>query len=95
MFSQSSTLEQRSPYTRHDVAKQSRTIAPIDMQPLIPENAFLHERQPLSDNVTEIVDAAARNLEKHLLPTRLKCSCDLTRHHREKHNRSSRHIFLT
>ena len=62
VFSRSPTLEQRSPHTRNDVPIQSPTTPQIDIQPLIPENAFLHERQSPGDNVTEIVDAAARYL---------------------------------
>ena len=64
MSSRSPTLEQPSPHTENDVAIQSSTTQQIDIQPLIPENAFLHERQSPRDNVTEIVDAAARNLER-------------------------------
>ena len=61
VFSQSSTLEQPSPHTGIDVAMQSQNIPPIDIQPLIPGNAFLQERHSPRDNLTEIVDAAARN----------------------------------
>ena len=65
VFSRSPQLEQPSPHnTRNDVAIQSPTTLPIDIQPPIPENAFLHERHSPRDNVTEIVDAAARNLRK-------------------------------
>ena len=64
MFSRSPVLERPSPHTRNDVAIQSPTAPQIDIQPLIPENAFLHERQSPGDNVTEIVDAAARNLRR-------------------------------
>ena len=62
VFSRSPTVEQPSPHPRNDVEKQSTTTPQIDIQPLIPENAFLHERQSPSDNVTEIVEAAARSL---------------------------------
>ena len=64
VFSRSSTLEQPSPHTRNDVAIQSPFTPQIDIQPLIPENAFLNERQPPGDNITDIVDAAARNFRK-------------------------------
>ena len=64
MFSRSPTLEQPSSHTRTDVAIQSPTTPPIDIQPLIPETDFLNERQLPRDNVTEIVDAAARNLRR-------------------------------
>ena len=64
VFSPSPTREQPSPYTRNDVAIQPPVTPQIDIQPLIPENAFLHERQSPGDNVTEIVDAAARNLRR-------------------------------
>ena len=56
--------EQPSPHTRSDVAIQLPTTLLHDIQPLIPENAFLHERQSPRDNVQEIVDAAARNLRR-------------------------------
>ena len=59
-FSQSRTLEQLNPHTGHDVAIQSPNITPINIQPLIPENAFLLGRQSPLDNVTEVVDAGAR-----------------------------------
>ena len=62
VFSRSPAPEQPSPHTENDVASQSPTTQQIDIQPLIPENAFFHERQSPRDNVTEIVDAAARNL---------------------------------
>ena len=62
--SRSPVLEQPSPHTRDDVPIQSPTTPQIDIQPLIPENAFLHERQSPGDNVMEIVDAAARNLRR-------------------------------
>ena len=64
VFSRSPTLEQPSPYTRNDVAIQSPITPQIDLQPLIPENAFLHERHSPADNVIAIVDAAARNLRR-------------------------------
>ena len=64
VFSPPSTLEPPSPHTRNDVAIQSPITPQIDIQPLIPENAFLHERQSSGDNVTEIVDAAARSLRR-------------------------------
>ena len=64
VFSRSPALEQTNPHTGHDVEIQSPTTLPIDIQPLIPENDFLHERQSPRDNVTEIVDAAARNLRR-------------------------------
>ena len=62
VFSRSTASEQPSPHTKNDVAIQSPTIPQIDIQPLIPDNYFLHERQSPCDNVTEIMDAAARNL---------------------------------
>ena len=64
VFSPSPTLEQPSPHPRNDVAIQSPTTSQIEIRPLIPENDFPHERQSPSDNVTEIVDAAARNLRR-------------------------------
>ena len=64
VFPRSPVLEQPSPHTRNDVAIQSPTTPQIDIQPLIPENAFLHERQSPGDNVTEIVEAAARSLRR-------------------------------
>ena len=62
VFSRSPTSEQPSPHTRNDVAIQPPITPQINLQALIPENAFLHERQSPGDNVTAIVDAAARNL---------------------------------
>ena len=56
VFSRSPVSEQPSPHTREDVAIQSPTTPQTDIQPLIPENDFLHERQSPRDNVTEIVD---------------------------------------
>ena len=64
LFSRSPASEQPSPHTRNDVAIQSPTTPQIDIQPLIPENDFLHERLSPCDNVTEILDAAAENLRK-------------------------------
>ena len=64
MFSQSATPEQPSPHEGNDVATHSPTTHHIDIKPLIPENDFLHGRQSPRDNVTEIVDAAARNLRR-------------------------------
>ena len=64
VFSRSPALEPPSPHTRNDVAIQSPTTPQIDIQTVIPENAFLHGRQSPCDNVTEIVDAAARNLSR-------------------------------
>ena len=62
VFSRSPTVEQPSPHAGNDAAKHSSKIPPINIQLLIPGNAFLHERQSPQDNITEIVDAAARNL---------------------------------
>ena len=64
VFSRSPASEQPSPHTRNDVAIQSPTTPQFDIQPLIPENAFPHERQSPHDNVTEMVDAAARNFRR-------------------------------
>ena len=64
VFSPSPTREQPSPHTRNDVAIQSPITPQIDIQPLIPENVFLHESQLSVDNVTEIVEAAARSLRR-------------------------------
>ena len=64
VFSRSLASEQPSPHTRNDVAIQSPTTPQFDIQPLIPDNDFLHEIQSLGDNVTEIEDAAARNLRR-------------------------------
>ena len=64
VFSPSPTLEQSSPHTENNEAFQSPTTPQFDIQPLIPENASLNERQSPGDNVTEIVDAAARNLRR-------------------------------
>ena len=62
VFSRSRTPEQPSRHARNDVAIQSPPTLQLDIQPLIPENAFLYERQSPRDKVTEIVDSAARNL---------------------------------
>ena len=64
VFSPSPTLEPPSPHTRNDVAIQSPVTPQIEIQPLIPQNDFLHERQSPGDNVTKIVDAAARSLRR-------------------------------
>ena len=64
VFSRSPALKKPSPHTRNDVARQSPTTPQSHIQPQIPENAFLHGRQSPWDNVTEIVDAAARNLRR-------------------------------
>ena len=64
VFSRSPTPEQPGPHSRNDVAMQSPTTLQLDIQPLIPETAFLHERQSQRDNVTAIVDAAASNLRR-------------------------------
>ena len=64
VLSRSPTLEQFSPHIRTDVTVQLPTTPQIDIQPLIPENVFLHERQSPGDNVTEIVDAAAKNFRR-------------------------------
>ena len=64
VFSRSPTLEQPSPHAENDVAIQSPPITPIDIQPLIPDNDLLYERPSPRDNVTAIVDAAARNLRR-------------------------------
>ena len=64
VFSRSPASEQPSPHTRHDVAIQSPTTPELDIEPLIPENAFLHERQSPRNNVTELVEAAAENVRK-------------------------------
>ena len=64
MFSRSATPEQPSPNEGNDVATHSPITPQMDIPPPITENAFLHERQSPGDNVTEIVDAAARFLSK-------------------------------
>ena len=64
VFSRSPTLEQLSLHTENDVTIQSPTITPIDIQPLIPDTAFRHERQSPRNNVTEVVDAVAGNLKR-------------------------------
>ena len=64
VFPLAPTLEQPSPHTRNDVAIQSPITPQIDIQSLIPQNDFLHGRQSPGDNVTEIVDAAARNVRR-------------------------------
>ena len=64
LFPQSPTPEQATPQPKNDVAIQSLTTVQIDIQPLIPENAFLHGRQSQRDNITELVDAAAKNLRE-------------------------------
>ena len=61
VLSRSLASEQPSPHTRNDVAIQSPQI---DIQPLIPEIDFLHERLSPRDNITEIADAAAGNLRR-------------------------------
>ena len=64
MFSRSPTLEQPSPHAGNDVVFQSPTTPQVDIQPLKPENAFLFERQSPRDNVTKMVDAAAKILRR-------------------------------
>ena len=64
LLSRSPTLGQPSPHTRNDVAKQTPTTPQSDIQPLISEKAFLHERQSPRNNVREIVDASARTLRR-------------------------------
>ena len=64
VFSRSPTLEQPRPSTGTDAAIQSPITLQIDIQPFIPEDASLLERQSPCDNVTEIVDAVARNLRR-------------------------------
>ena len=64
VFSHSPTLEQPSPHAENDVAIQSPPNMPINVQPPIPEVDFPYERQSPYDNVTAIVDAAARNLRR-------------------------------
>ena len=64
VFLPSPKLELTSPHTRNDAAIQPPITPQIDIQPLIPENAFLHERQSPGDNVTEILDSAARSLRR-------------------------------
>ena len=63
VFSPSPTLEQPSPHPRNDVAIESPTTPQIEI-PLFPENDFPHERQSPRGSVTEIVDAATRNLRR-------------------------------
>ena len=66
VFSQSPTLAQPSHYAGNDVEIQSPItyLPPVNIQSLIPENAFLHERKSPRDNVTEIMDAAAKILRR-------------------------------
>ena len=64
VLSSSPTLEQPSPHSKNDVEIQSPTTPQIKIQPLLPENDFRHERQSPGDNVTEIVEAAARSLRR-------------------------------
>ena len=64
VFLPSPTLEKPSPHSRNDVEIQSPTTPQIEIQPLFPENDFRHERQSPGDNVTEIVEAAARSLRR-------------------------------
>ena len=64
VFLRSPVLEQPSPHTRSDVAIQSPTTPQIDIQPLIPENAFFHKRQSPCNNVKKIVNAAAENFRR-------------------------------
>ena len=64
MFSRPPVPEQPGPHIRTDVAVQSPNTPQLDIQALMPENAFLHERQSPGNNVIEIVDAAARNLRR-------------------------------
>ena len=94
--SRSPILEQPSPHTGHDVAIQSPPITPVDIQPLIPENDLLHERQSPRHNVTEIVDAAARNLRR--TPPANRCNMQLrpnTSSQREAQPLCTRHISQT
>ena len=64
VVSLSPPLEQSCAHTENDVAKQSLTTPQTDIQPLIPENAFLHERHSRRDNFREVLDAAATNLRR-------------------------------
>ena len=64
VFLQSPAPEQPCLHREIDVAIQSLSTLQIDIQPLIPGNAFLHKKQPQRENITEIVDAAARNLRR-------------------------------
>ena len=64
MFRRSPVPEPSSPRTENDLTKQLSTTLQIDIQPLIPDNAFFHARQSPRDNVPEIADAAARNLKR-------------------------------
>ena len=64
VFSPSPKLEQPSPHPRNDVTMQSPATSQIEIQPLILENDFPHERQSPRDNVMEIVDAAVINLRR-------------------------------
>ena len=64
VFSPSRTLQQPSPHPRNDVAIQSPATPQNEIQPLIPENDFPQEGQSPRDNVTEMVDAAARNIRR-------------------------------
>ena len=93
VFSQSPTLEQPCPHAGNDFAIP--TTLQIDIQPLKAENAHIRGKQSPRDNVTEIVDFEPEIIGEHFLLARLKRSYDLTHQHREKHNRSSRHISQT
>ena len=81
VFSQSPVLERPSPHSRSDVAIKSPTTPPIDIQPLIPENAFLHKRQSPVTTSRKLWTPQLEILGEHLLQARLQCNYDLIRPH--------------
>ena len=95
VFSRSPALEQPSPHTENDVATQSRTTLPILIRPLIPENAFLHERPSPRDNVTQIMHVTARNLRRTPPANTSTMQLRPNTSTQKKHNHFLRHISLT
>ena len=94
MFSRSPILAQSSPHAETDAAIQSPTTLQLDIQPLMPDNDFLHERQSPPDNVTEIVDAAARSLRRTPPANTSNMQLRPNTSSQKKHNRFLRHTFL-
>ena len=64
MFSRSPTQEPYSPFRDNDVAITPPVTTKFNIQPLIPYNVVLHERQSPRKNVTGTVEAAARTLRR-------------------------------
>ena len=64
VFTRSLAPEPPYRFTATDVAPTIPSSPETEIQPLLPDKASLHEKQSLQDNITENVDAAARNLRK-------------------------------